>query len=98
MGNNTTAFRPEYTKTRPNSASIPRLFHMRVLPGEITDQDPQNDKKKVQLIFDKKKTKVSRMRWKSRVKVSPLYPTMKKKEMLVVSRRKKKFKILASRV
>ena len=27
---------------------------MRVLPGEITNQDLQNDKKKVQLIFDKK--------------------------------------------
>ena len=27
---------------------------MRVLPGEITDQDLQNDTKKVQLIFDKK--------------------------------------------
>ena len=76
MGKNTTAFRPEY----PKLDQILRAFHGCFIwesSQERSGPRPLKRQRKSPVNFWWKKTKVWRMRWKSRVKVSPLYPIWK---------------------
>ena len=97
MGKNTTAFRPEY----PKRDQILRAFHGCFIwesSQERSGPRPLKRQEKSPVNFWWKKDEGLTDEMEIPSKGLLFIPNMKRKEMLVVSRRKKKFKILASRV
>ena len=97
MGKNTTAFRPEY----PKRDQILQAFHgcfIQESSQERSGPRPLKRQEKSPVNFWWKKDEGLTDEMEIPSKGLPFIPHTKKEEILVASRRKEKFKILASRV